>query len=63
MAHSLGEYGALVAAGALPFEEALEAVSARGRGMTHVAVKDNGKMAAVFAPLEEIERLLKTVDG
>jgi acyl transferase domain-containing protein len=24
---------------------------------------DNGRMAAVFAPLEEIERILKTVDG
>jgi len=63
MGHSLGEYGALVAAGALPFEDALEAVSARGRGMTKVAVADKGKMAAVFAPLNEIERILKTVDG
>ena len=63
MGHSLGEYGALVAAGALPFEDALEAVSARGRGMTRVAVADKGKMAAVFAPLSEIERILKTVDG
>jgi len=63
MGHSLGEYGALVASGALPFAEALEAVSARGRGMTHVAVKDKGRMAAVFAPLEEIERILKTIDG
>jgi len=63
MGHSLGEYGALVAAGALPFENALEAVSARGRGMTQVAVADKGKMAAVFAPLNEIERILKTVDG
>jgi acyl transferase domain-containing protein len=61
--HSLGEYGALVAAGALPFADALEAVSARGRGMTQVAMKDNGRMAAVFAPLEEIERILKTIDG
>ncbi len=63
MGHSLGEYGALIAAGALPFEEALEAVSARGRGMTQVAVEDKGRMAAVFAPLEEIERILKTIDG
>src|SRR5208283_2966718 len=63
MGHSLGEYGALVAAGALPFEDALEAVSARGRGMTRVAVADKGKMAAVFAPLSEIERILKTVEG
>ena len=63
MGHSLGEYGALVASGALPFEDALEAVSARGRGMTRVAVTDKGRMAAVFAPLDEIERLLKTVNG
>ncbi len=63
MGHSLGEYGALVAAGALPFHDALEAVSARGRGMTSVAMKDNGRMAAVLAPLAEIERILKTVNG
>src|SRR5579872_4961337 len=63
MGHSLGEYGALVAAGALPFDDALQAVSARGRGMTQVAVADKGKMAAVFAPLNEIERILKTIDG
>ncbi len=63
MGHSLGEYGALVASGALPFEDALEAVSARGRGMTRMAVADKGKMAAVFAPLNEVERILKTVDG
>ena len=63
MGHSLGEYGALVAAGALPFEDALEAVSARGREMTRVSMADNGRMAAVFAPLAEIERILKTIDG
>jgi len=61
--HSLGEYGALVAAGGLPFADALEAVSARGRGMTQVAMDDNGLMAAVFAPLEEVERILKMIDG
>ncbi len=63
MGHSLGEYGALVAAGALPFADSLEAVSARGRGMTQVAMDDNGRMAAVFAPLEEVERILKTIKG
>lgn len=63
MGHSLGEYGALVAVGALSFENALIAVSARGRGMTNVAVEDTGKMAAVFAPMDEIERILKSVNG
>ncbi|HYL96196.1 MAG TPA: acyltransferase domain-containing protein, partial [Terriglobales bacterium] len=63
MGHSLGEYGALIASGAIPFEDALEAVSARGREMTRVSLKDNGRMAAVFAPLAEIERILKTIDG
>ncbi|HKN20099.1 MAG TPA: beta-ketoacyl synthase N-terminal-like domain-containing protein, partial [Terracidiphilus sp.] len=62
MGHSLGEYGALVASGSLTFEDALAAVSARGRGMTHVAVNDTGRMAAVFAPLAEVERILKTVN-
>ncbi|MGA2157060.1 MAG: beta-ketoacyl synthase N-terminal-like domain-containing protein, partial [Bryobacteraceae bacterium] len=63
MGHSLGEYGALLAADALPFADALEAVSARGREMTRFAPEDKGRMAAVFAPLEEIERILKTVTG
>jgi len=63
MGHSLGEYGALVASGAIPFEDALIAVSARGREMTRFSPADNGKMAAVFAPLHEIERILKGLDG
>ena len=63
MGHSVGEYGALVAAGALPFEDALEAVSARGREMTRVSVGRQRPMAAVFAPIAEIERILKTIDG
>jgi acyl transferase domain-containing protein len=61
--HSLGEYGALVAAGGLPFEDALEAVSARGREMTNFATADRGRMAAVFAPLSEIERILQQIKG
>jgi acyl transferase domain-containing protein/NAD(P)-dependent dehydrogenase (short-subunit alcohol dehydrogenase family)/acyl carrier protein len=62
MGHSLGEYGALVASGSLTFANALAAVSARGRGMTQVAVKDTGKMAAVFAPLAEVESTLKSIN-
>jgi acyl transferase domain-containing protein/NAD(P)-dependent dehydrogenase (short-subunit alcohol dehydrogenase family) len=63
MGHSLGEYGALVAANALPFADALEAVSARGREMTRFSPEDKGRMAAVFAPLSEIERILTTING
>ncbi|HYL46025.1 MAG TPA: beta-ketoacyl synthase N-terminal-like domain-containing protein, partial [Candidatus Limnocylindrales bacterium] len=63
MGHSLGEYGALVAAGGIPFADALEAVSARGREMTRFSPEDKGLMAAVFAPLKEIEQILKTIDG
>jgi len=63
MGHSLGEYGALIAAGGIPFADALEAVSARGREMTRYSPQDKGRMAAVFAPLEEIERVLKTISG
>src|SRR6266508_2163960 len=58
MGHSLGEYGALMAAGALSFDGALEAVSARGHEMAHLDIADRGAMAAVFGPLEQIERIV-----
>ncbi|MBW6474966.1 MAG: SDR family NAD(P)-dependent oxidoreductase, partial [Anaerolineaceae bacterium] len=60
--HSLGEYAALVAAGVLRFDEALEVVSARGREMVKVSMEDNGCMAAVSAPLKEVERILGSID-
>jgi acyl transferase domain-containing protein len=63
MGHSLGEYGALVAAGALPFSDALRAVAARGTLMTAGAGVDNGQMAAVFGPIEDVRGVLETVDG
>jgi malonyl CoA-acyl carrier protein transacylase len=61
--HSLGEYGALVAAGVLPFAQALEVVSARGREMSKVSMEDNGYMAAIFAPIPEVERILASIKG
>ena len=64
MGHSMGEYAALVAAGALDFADALLAVSARGRAVADLRVVDPGRMAAVFAPLDVIERAVAgTGDG
>jgi acyl transferase domain-containing protein len=63
MGHSVGEYGALMAAGSLSFEATLEAVSARGHEMATLNIPDPGAMAAVMAPLGEIERVLATADG
>ncbi len=63
MGHSLGEYGALIAAGSLSFEAALEAVSARGHEMASLTIEDNGAMAAVFGPLPEIERIVEATPG
>ncbi|MBN1581587.1 MAG: acyltransferase domain-containing protein [Anaerolineae bacterium] len=61
--HSLGEYAALVAAGVLDFDEALHVVCVRGREMSRVAQDDNGCMAAVSAPLGEVEQILAQIEG
>jgi [acyl-carrier-protein] S-malonyltransferase len=46
--HSLGEYAALTAAGAISFEDCLRAVAARGEAMQEAARSHPGGMAAVL---------------
>jgi [acyl-carrier-protein] S-malonyltransferase len=46
--HSLGEYSALVVAGALPFAEAVRAVHLRGRFMQEAVPEGVGAMAAII---------------
>jgi [acyl-carrier-protein] S-malonyltransferase len=56
--HSLGEYSALVAAGAMRFEDALRIVRARGKAMQEAVPAGHGAMSAVMG-LDEatIERI------
>ena len=56
--HSLGEYSALVAAGALSFEDALRLVRERGRLMKLAGERAPGGMAAIIAlDTEKIEAI------
>lgn len=62
--HSLGEYSALVAAGAISFEEALPLVASRGKLMEKAFPKGKGSMAAVLGMSpENIEYVLQNLDG
>jgi [acyl-carrier-protein] S-malonyltransferase len=46
--HSLGEYSALVCAGAIAFEDAVKLVAARGHYMQEAVPKGTGAMAAIL---------------
>ncbi|MEW6442981.1 MAG: SDR family NAD(P)-dependent oxidoreductase [bacterium] len=61
--HSLGEYGACVAAGVLSFPDALHAVSLRGKAMAEIDVPDPGKMVAVVADESTVLRLAQGIPG
>lgn len=61
--HSLGEFSALVAAGALSFEEGLRLVSKRAMAMQKACEARPSTMAAVLAlPDEKVEELCAEVD-
>lgn len=61
--HSLGEFSALVAAGALSFEEGLKLVAIRAMAMQKACEFTPSTMAAVLAlPNEKVEEICATVD-
>lgn len=62
--HSLGEFSALVAAGALEFEDALRLVSARANAMNEACHMNPGKMAAVMMlDLEKVKKVCAETEG
>lgn len=62
--HSLGEFSALVAAGALNFEDGLRLVSARAQAMQKACELNPSTMAAVLAlPDEKVEEICAGIEG
>jgi [acyl-carrier-protein] S-malonyltransferase len=61
--HSLGEFSALVACGALAFDDALLLVRARAEAMQRACELQPGTMAAVLAlPDEKVEEICQGID-
>lgn len=62
--HSLGEYTALVASGALAFDDGLRLVAERGSAMREAATERTGTMAAVLGlDDDDVEVACARVDG
>ncbi len=62
--HSLGEFSALTAAGALSFEDGLQLVARRANAMQKATEQADGTMAAVLGMDDEtVERICAEVDG
>ena len=62
--HSLGEFSALVAAGAMDFEEGLRLVSIRAQAMQKACEVTPGAMAAILAlSAEKVEEVCAGIDG
>ncbi len=62
--HSLGEFSALVAAGALPFEQGLKLVEARALAMQKACEAAPSTMAAIIGLDDaKVEEICATIDG
>ena len=62
--HSLGEFSALVAAGAIDFEDGLRLVAIRARAMQKACELQPGTMAAVLMlPSEKIEEICAGINS
>lgn len=61
--HSLGEFSALVAAGAISFEDGVRLVSARAKAMQKACEKEPSTMAAILGLEDEkVEEICKSID-
>lgn len=64
LGHSVGEYSALCAAGAISFSDAVKAVQLRGKYMQEAVAPGEGKMYAILrVPKEEVQKACEAVSN